>query len=165
MWCAFSSMVKTKLIESNWTRVRTTASRAQKNHNLWKRQFATSLYAIGGAYKNHCGAEEARLAHNQKDGWSKQPNDMLGRWTQWSLWRICAKEKSKDEGAHIKPSHCCVMGAYRPRQAGGGGSKPPNDKFFFCNLQNELQKDRWLNAPLISWYQGMSGLYVRIIRQ
>ena len=27
-------------------------------------------------HPNHCGAEEARRAHNPKDGWSKQPNDI-----------------------------------------------------------------------------------------
>ena len=65
----FSSMVKTKLIESNWTRVRTTASRAQKKKGVCDKSIRDGkAQKANGAYKNHCGAVEARRAHNPKDG-------------------------------------------------------------------------------------------------
>ena len=72
-----AQLLKTKLIESKRTRVRTTASKGAKK----KGKFATSLYAMEksskgevGRIKNHCGAVDtcllrfrARRAHRTVD--------------------------------------------------------------------------------------------------
>ena len=55
-----------------------------------------------------------------------------------------------DGGAHIKPSHCCVMEAFlvecEPEEV---DRNHPMTKFFFCNLQNELQKLHFLQSSPI----------------
>ena len=62
-------MVKTKLIEPNWTRVRTITSRTQKNKAVCDKSIRDGkAQKANGAYQNHRGAEEARRAHNPKDG-------------------------------------------------------------------------------------------------
>ena len=52
---------------------------------------------------HHRGAEEARRAHNPKDGWSKQPDDILedGHIKKMDVTDMC-DGKAFSEGAHIK---------------------------------------------------------------
>jgi FAD/FMN-containing dehydrogenase len=64
---AFSSMAKTLLIESNWTKVRITASRAQKKHKNNKKVVCDKSIRDRWGVSNHCNSYKVPMIFRQRN--------------------------------------------------------------------------------------------------